>query len=223
MKIAGVIVCRKGSKRIINKSFKKISNVNLLENKILQLKKVKLLDKIYIGTNDLKLKKLSKKHNVNFIVRPDKYCNEKISSANDMIKNMLSYLEEDIIVWAHITNPFINHNHYTKAIKEFLNRKKNFDSLFSVSVLKNHYWDQNKKPINHNPVGKKHIPAKKLKPIFSQNGGIFIRERKKMIRDGRFIGKKPLMFKMSEITGWDLDYPWQLEVARALVKHGYAK
>ena len=111
MKIAGVIVCRKGSKRIINKSFKKISNVTLLENKILQLKKVKLLDKIYIGTNDLKLKKLSKKHNVNFIVRPDKYCNEKISSANDMIKNMLSYLEEDIIVWAHITNPFINHNH----------------------------------------------------------------------------------------------------------------
>ena len=58
MKIAAIIVSRKGSKRILHKSKKKIQNKNLIERKISQLKKVKLLNKIYLGTNDISLKKL---------------------------------------------------------------------------------------------------------------------------------------------------------------------
>ena len=61
MKIAAVIVSRKGSKRILHKSKKRIKNLNLIERKISQLKKVKLLDKIYLGTNDVSLKKLATK------------------------------------------------------------------------------------------------------------------------------------------------------------------
>ena len=35
--------------------------------------------------------------------------------------------------------------------------------------------------------------------------------------------KKPTMFTMNEIQGWDLDYPWQLDLARSLVKFKHAK
>ena len=38
MKIAAIIVSRKGSKRILHKSKKKIQNKNLIERKISQLK-----------------------------------------------------------------------------------------------------------------------------------------------------------------------------------------
>ena len=44
-----------------------------------------------------------------------------------------------------------------------------------------------------------------------------------MIKDGRFVGNKPIIYEMNEINGWDLDYPWQLTLARALVKFKYAK
>ena len=44
-----------------------------------------------------------------------------------------------------------------------------------------------------------------------------------MIKDGGFIGKKPIMFEMDEIQGWDIDYYWQLELARTLVKYKYSK
>ena len=47
MKIAAVIVSRKNSERILHKSRKKIKNLSLIERKIIQLKKVKNLDKIY--------------------------------------------------------------------------------------------------------------------------------------------------------------------------------
>ena len=46
-----------------------------------------------------------------------------------MVKNMLKYVDADIILWAHATNPFIDHLIYNKAIKLFMSSSKNFDSL----------------------------------------------------------------------------------------------
>jgi|TARA_B110000444_G_C18841752_1_gene599390 CMP-N,N'-diacetyllegionaminic acid synthase len=223
MKIAAIIVSRKDSVRIQYKSRQKIKDQNLVERKISQLKKVKSLDSIYLGTNDLSLKKLSKKYKINFVKRENKFCDEKKTSANDMIKNMLKFVDADLILWAHPTNPFINHEIYEKAIRLFKKSSKKFDSLFSATIVKNHFWNNKKKPINHNPFSKKHIVASKLPTIFSQNGGIFIRFKNDMMKDGRFIGNKPYIFPVNEIEGWDLDYPWQLELARTLVKFKYTK
>ena len=223
MKLVAVIVSRKDSVRIQYKSRKKIKDQNLVERKISQLKKVKSLNEIYLGTNDLSLKKLSKKYNIKFIKRENKYCDERKTSANEMVKNMLKFVDADIILWAHVTNPFINHEIYEKAIRLFKKSTKKFDSLFSATLIKNHFWSHKTKPINHNPFSKKHIVANKLPPIFAQNGGIFIRFKKDMIKDGRFIGNKPHIFSVNEIEGWDLDHPWQLETARTLVKLNYAK
>ena len=33
---------------------------------------------------------------------------------------------------------------------------------------------------------------------------------------------KPLMFILNEIQGMDIDYEWQLKVARTLIKHKFA-
>jgi len=223
MKIVAVIVVRKGSKRILNKSKKKINNITLIERKISQLKKVKKIKKIYLGTNDLSLKKLTKKYNINFVQREDKYCNEKKTDAKKMVKNMLQYVNGDIILWAHPTNPFVDEKFYTGAISLFLKSMKKYDSVFSVTEIRNHFWSHIGKPINHNPSAKKHVVASKLEPVLGQNGAIFIRHKKDMIKDGSFIGKKPKIFKMNEIIGWDLDHPWQLDLARALVKYKYVK
>ena len=166
MKIAAIIVSRKNSVRIQNKSRKKIKNQNLVERKIYQLKKVESLDEIYLGTNDLGLKKLTKKYKINFVKRENKYCDEKKTTANDMVKNMLKFVDADIILWAHPTNPFINYEVYEKAIGLFKKFSKNFDSLFSATIIKNHFWNHKKKPINHKPFSKKHVVASKLPAIF---------------------------------------------------------
>jgi 3-deoxy-manno-octulosonate cytidylyltransferase (CMP-KDO synthetase) len=77
MKIAAIIVNRKGSKRIDNKAWQKINGVSLIERKISQLKKVKGLNNIYVGTDDLRIKKICKKYKVKFVVRKKFYCDEK--------------------------------------------------------------------------------------------------------------------------------------------------
>ena len=62
-----------------------------------------------------------------------------------MVKNMLKYVDADIILWAHATNPFIDHLIYNNAIKSFKKSTKNFDSLFSVSIFKKSFLGQQKK------------------------------------------------------------------------------
>ena len=75
-------------------------------------------------------KQLCNKNRVKFIKREEKYCNEKSKTPNDMVRNMLGFVEEEIILWAHITNPFINEENYSEALKIFLSSKKK-DSLYS--------------------------------------------------------------------------------------------
>ena len=61
-----------------------------------------------------------------------------------MIRNMLKYVDADVILWAHPTNPFINHEIYEKAISSFKKYSKKFDSLFSATIIKNHFWSHKK-------------------------------------------------------------------------------
>jgi CMP-N-acetylneuraminic acid synthetase len=223
MKIVSITVTRKDSVRIPNKAQQKINSHTLLERKVIQLKKVKYLNQIIIGSNDEKILNFCKKYDVTFVKRDEKFCNEELTTPNEMIKNMLNYVNADVVVWSHLTNPFISEFHYNEAINIFLKNKKKNDSLFSVSEQKVHFWSQKKEPINHNPFGNKHVVARDLPSIYKQNGGIFIRHKNEMLKDGRFIGNKPFMYIMDEITGWDLDYRWQLEAARHLVKKKFVK
>jgi CMP-N-acetylneuraminic acid synthetase len=223
MNITAVIVSRKGSKRIPNKAWEGLDNLPLIERKIIQLSKVSSVQTIVVGSNDTNIKPLAEKYNIQFIQREEKFCDEKSSTPNDMIRNMLSYFESDGVLWAHLTNPFITEYHYTEAIKLFNENKNEYDSVFSAVELKDHFWQDKTTPLNHNPFSSKHVVARDLKPVYKQNGGIFIRHKKDMIVDGRFIGNRPLMYVMNEVEGWDLDYPWQLETAKALISAGLVK
>ena len=216
MKISAVIIARKGSKRLKNKMYQKFFGSSLIENKIKQLIKSNV-DEIIVGSNDQKLKKICEKFNnkkIIFIKREEKYCDEKSTTPNEMIKNMLSLFDTDLVLWAHLTNPFTNEKHYNEALKIYnkLNKKK-YDSLFSATMVADYFWDQNKKPLNHNPLEKSHtlLSTGKIKPLYTDNGAVFIRRHKDMIKDGRFWGKKGFMYIMNYLNGRDINTKWDLE------------
>ena len=216
MKISAVIIARKGSKRLKNKMYQKFFGSSLIENKIKQLIKSNV-DEIIVGSNDIKLKTICEKYkekNVFFVKRQEKYCDEKSTTPNEMIKNMLSLFDTDLVLWAHLTNPFTNEKHYNEALKIYnkLNKKK-YDSLFSATMVADYFWDQNKKPLNHNPLEKSHtlLSTGKIKPLYTDNGAVFIRRHKDMIKDGRFWGKKGFMYIMNYLNGWDINTKWDLE------------
>ena len=159
--ISAVIVARGGSVRIPSKSLLKLNNESLIERKIHQLQKCKNINRIIFGSDNQEMLDVAKSAGAEIVRRPDFYCDEKVASANDMIGNMMDLIQTDIVVWAHCTNPLLSAQTYDNAINKFIELYPEYDSLLSVVELREHLWNEKEKPLNYNPYGPRHIPARK--------------------------------------------------------------
>ncbi len=221
MRTTAVIIARKGSVRIPGKMHQMIGNDTMLLRKVKQCLEIKGVEQVVVGSDDTSIAMEVDRLGAVFIEREEKFCDEKSTTVNEMIKDVLSKITPitDQILWAHPTNPFIESHHYQSAL-ELLDAKRmlGYDSVFSVNRLQGHFWSNITTPINFSPISPIHIVAANLPPIFAQNGGIFIRPYNEMVQDGALIGKNALMIAMDQLDGWDIDYPWQLEFAQYRVK-----
>ncbi len=219
LEITAVIVARGGSVRIPNKSMQELKKgLSLIGNKISQLKSSSLVDRIVLGSDSEEMLEEGKKFGAELVKRPKDFCDETKANARDMIYNMCSLIETDVVVWAHCTNPFISGKTYDKAIETFLNNQGKYDSLLSVVKLQNHMWDENKKPLNYDPYQEKHILAKDLPTYYVQDGGVFIQPHKQMLENRYFFGRTPYLFTIPEEEFLDINNMHDLNIARAIVK-----
>mgnify|MGYP001467318807 CR=1 FL=1 len=66
--IVALMIGRAGSKGFPGKNTKKVLGKHLCEYPILACKKSKFVEKIYVSTDDVKIKRATKKHKVEFII-----------------------------------------------------------------------------------------------------------------------------------------------------------
>ena len=223
-KIVAIIPARSGSRRIANKNIRKFANTTLIENKIKQLQDCDDIDCIVVATNDLHIKEICKDYEVLLMHREERFCDEKSTTANQMIADIASRIDTsfDIIVWAHCTNPFINSNIYNQSIDYFLSSEPHYDSLVSVTPIQNHFWHRTKSgcvPLNYNPNSLSHPLASDLEPMYYQNGGIFIQRRKDMVSNSYFFGRNPVLFELDEYVSTDINNPLDMAIAKSLSPH----
>lgn len=216
--ISAIIVARKCSVRISSKSLLKINGETLIERKIHQLQCCNLIDRIIFGSDSDEMLNIARNTGAETVRRPDFYCDETKATANDMIKNMVSLINTDIVVWTHCTNPLISPKTYDNAIQTFNNMYGEYDSLLSVIKLQEHLWGQDKKPLNYNPYAFRHIPAKELPAYYMQDGGIFIQYYKQMSENSYFFGKKPYLYTIPDEEFLDINTMRDYITAKALVK-----
>lgn len=217
MEITAVIVARKGSVRIKNKSMLKLGNETLISNKIKQLKECKKIDRIVFGSDSDEMLEHAEIYGAETVKRPEYFCNEKLASANDMIRNMMSLIETDIVVWAHCTNPLLSSKTYEDAIETYnKNLNNDYDSLLSVAEFQEHLWDENKKPLNYNPYQERHIPAKELPKYYMQDGGIFIQSYNQMKSNSYFFGNKPYLYVIPHKEFLDINTERDYIIAQSL-------
>jgi len=216
--VSGVIVARKGSKRILSKSMQKIGEKTLIQIKIDQLLRSGNIHRVIFGSDSDEMLDHAKKCGAEVVRRPDFFCDESQASANDMIGNMCDLIETDIVVWAHCTNPFISNSTYDSAVKLFLENEKNkvYDSLLSVVKIQEHLWGEDKCPLNYNPYAGRHVPARELPPYYMQDGGIFIQNHKDMRKNRYFFGKNPYLFEIPKEEFCDINDERDLICARAI-------
>lgn len=223
--ISAVIVARKGSQRIPSKSMQMIGGKTLIQLKIEELKKTRYVDRVIVGSDCEEMLAHAESLGAEAVERPEFFCNEQKASANQMIGNMCSLISTDVVVWAHCTNPLLSSSTFDSAISTYLDNIGDFDSLLSVVEIKEHLWDEHRKPINYDPFSERHTPARELPPYYMQDGGIFIQGYEAMTANSYFFGKKPYLFKIPQNEFCDINDGRDLVIARALYNemHGPGK
>jgi CMP-N-acetylneuraminic acid synthetase len=217
MKVAALVPVRKGSTRIPNKNLALLGDETLLGRKLRQLKQCTAITDIYVGTDGEELASEADKYGVNVVYRDPVCCDESQASANMMIADFVRRIDCDIVVWVHITNPFVESATYDNAVIEFAKKQTiGFDSLMSVLELKEHLWTPNYYPLNYNPYKERHTLAKDVPSYYKQTGAFFIQPHAAMKNNSYFFGKRPYLYKTTELEAIDINTPFDLSLARAI-------
>lgn len=218
MKIAALVPVRAGSKRIPNKNLAKLNNESLVARKVRQLKASTVLTDIYVGTDSLELAQEAEGAGATVVMRDPVCCDEEQASANMMIADFVRRINADIVIWVHVTNPFVEAETYDAALKLFIEKEqKSFDSLISVLAMQEHLWTPNYYPLNYNPYKERHTLAKELPAYYKQTGAFFIQRHQDMKNNSYFFGKHPYLFKTTELESIDINTPYDLNIANVMV------
>jgi CMP-N,N'-diacetyllegionaminic acid synthase len=215
--VIAIVVARGGSVRLPRKALLPFGASTLIGHKVDTLRACPGIDRVIVGSDSSPIIAEAERHGAEVVIRHPYYCDESRCSANEMIADMAGRIDgadEDVVVWAHPTNPLIRAETYASAIDHF--RRGNGDSLISVTAVQRHAWMRGE-PVNYDPRAGKHTPASGCTPIYFQDGGIFIQTLRRFRETRYFFGSDPQLFVVPADEGTDVDT--EADYQRALRLH----
>ena len=207
-KVLALIPARGGSKGIPNKNIKLFNGRPLIEWSIKLALKSKLIDKVVVSSDSLKIINISKKLGAEVILRP-KYISGDKATTESAIIHCIKYFKNDYeaIILLPPTSPLRKKNDIDSAIKFFYLNK--LDSCFSGSKLKDFLiWNYDKiykkyKSINYDFKNRGSRQNRKLGYV--ENGSIYIFKPSLIIKKNNRIGGKFDIFNMDFWQSFEID------------------
>ncbi len=219
--IIALLPMKGNSERVPNKNLKMFCGKPLYHKVLETLLRSKYINTVVINTDSQKIKEDVKKNfkkNVQIHDRPKQIQGDFVSM-NDIIKHDISKIDATLYIQTHSTNPLLTVRSIDKAIEKMMeiNKKNSYDSIFSVTKIQARLFDENGKPVNHNPD--ELIRTQDLPPLYEENSNFFIFTRESFIKNGdKRIGKSPLKFEIDKLEAIDIDEPQDFIIAEALYK-----
>ena len=201
--VIAIIPAREYDANLHNKNTLPFGRNNLLQHKIEQLKKVRLIDKVVVSTDSRSIAKLALESGVEVDDRPSEYSSHN-SSFNTFINYIgLKYCEDELILWAPVITPFIDEKDYQSAIQIYRSMDKNiYDSLITVVKTKRHLLDQNG-PLNFR-FKVKNRSSQNLPDLFQYVNGISIARACDLVSWQYNWGEMPYMLEVSGKKAMDI-------------------
>ena len=223
VKIIALIPAKKNSKELKNKNLKKLNGLSLVEIAIMNAKKSKFINEIYLSSDSNKILDIGKKQKINLTKRK-KHLSTYNASANtvilDFIKNRSEHNHDDsILIYLQPTSPFRNNDHIDLAIKYFFAKKLRF--LVSVTENKNFFKSLLKNESYLRPYFNDDLVTanrQDFQKIFSPNGAIYIFYSRDFIKNKKLTFGNSGYYLMNKIDSIDIDDKEDYELARYLSK-----
>ncbi len=225
MKSIALIPARNGSVGIKNKNLIKLKGLPLIEYSFKESIKSKFIHKIFLSTNDNKIKKLAKKYKkIEIINRKNKLCTSKALMSEvicDAIKRIkkIHNLNNFNLILLQPTSPLRKAKHIDYAISIF-NKNRSSKNLVSISKPINHPYELlyfRKNIIKSINGFKQNINRQDLKDFYFINGNIFISNANEFLKKKKFLNKNTQTYKMEKKYSIELDDYVDLKIIRGLM------
>jgi CMP-N-acetylneuraminic acid synthetase len=220
-KCIAFLPCRKGSERVENKNTKRFANIDggLISIKLNQLLSVDEIDEIFLTTNDDSILEYASSLGEERVIidqRDEDLCSSS-TSTDELIQYAANNISEGILLWTHVTSPFVTTRIYEDAIRAYSDNviSGNSDSLMSVNEIHKFIWSANS-PVNYDRKIEKWPRTQTLSALYEVNSAIFMADseiyRSKLDR----IGENPYMMTLSNLIAHDIDWEEDWTIAEQI-------
>lgn len=216
-----IIPARGNSKRILNKNIKKFYGKPLIYYSINLAKKSKLFDKIFVSTDNKKIRKISEKYGAEVpFLREKKFSKDSVGT-EFVTKNFLKKINHksyDYCVCLYPTSPFLKTNDLHISLKKI--KRNKFDKLTSVGKYNfSPLRAFKKKGIKIDFINKKYknFRSQKLPNIFHDAGNFYIYKIKNFLKS-KIDLKKHTFFELDNYRVLDINTPEDFKMAEIQYK-----
>jgi len=220
-----IIPARGGSKGLPKKNMKIFNGRPLIQTTIDAAKESKLVDFVYVSTDDREISDFSKSCGAESPFLRPKELSEDKSLINDTLKYMIKKLENEYskesnsFVLLQPTSPLRTSQDIDNAITLF--KKKDADSVISF-VKSDHPISWHKFLEEDHRIAytdeKSFTNRQEHRATFYPNGAIYVLT-KKMIMSDKFYSEKTFAYLMPRERSVDIDDLYQFEIAEFLAKN----
>jgi CMP-N-acetylneuraminic acid synthetase len=224
--IVFIIQARTQSTRVPNKMLRPFAHSNLFEIAIKKVLQSSLIpkDNFYLSVMDDELIEIAKKHNVNYFVRSEESTQEPVTLQKAL--EWYNKLPFKYFVIINACNPLLKVETIDNFVKHFLEVDSN--GLFGVFEKKTFLFDSDGKMLNRFLGDDRYLATLETKFVetcFEAAHSLYAGSTED-IGNGIYMGTfkspgSPSFFVMDEIECFDIDWPWQFEIAEQLYKLKY--
>jgi CMP-N-acetylneuraminic acid synthetase len=211
--ITAILPIKLGSERVPDKNYGILGGKRLYEYILSTLLECPLVNNVVVSTNDMRISsELKHLEDVRILDRPSNLA-KRDSSMNLVIDDVLGKVSGRFFVQVHATSPFLSSQTLGKGIRTFLSGDP-LSSCFSATEIHGRLWSTDGKALNHDPLNL--VPTQDLTPVLLENSAFYIFSREGFSKGGNRLHGFARPVIIPEIEAWDIDYPWQWEIAESI-------
>lgn len=221
MPVVAFLPCRRGSERVKEKNTRPFAGIEggLTYIKIQQLIQCPEIDAIVVSTDDPHVAEICKKtargHTKDFQIfeRPP-HLAASSTSTDDLINYVPEVISEGIVLWTHVTSPFVNSTIYSEAIVTYNNimMLDAYDSLMSVTKIQKFLWNRDG-AVNYDRKQEKWPRTQTLSSLYEVNSAIFMAPIETYLCKQDRIGSKVYLFELTMSQAMDIDWEEDFKLA----------
>ncbi len=220
-----IIPARGGSKRIPRKNVLPLNGVPLIAYTIRAAKEAAVFDAIIVSTEDTEIAAVALSEGVQVDDRPEEMAGDRVTKVqvvNEYIRRTDAGKHFDNVVAMLPTCPFRTAEDVKDAFQLFVKYpEKNFligvveyDFPIQLALEKEEHLVTMVEAENYKTTRSQNI-AKRYHP----NGSIYMATIEAFLKQGTFFNEEMLAYEMPAIRSYDIDYPYQFEIAEIIAKN----